>query len=103
MSSLSKSLLSVLESVCLWPARAASARRDLALLASLDDRGLADIGLIRQDLRDATAFSLFEDPTAHLAARARERAEAALATRIVPPPRTPPCARTAQPHERAAA
>ena len=30
----------------------------------LDDRGLADIGLTRQDLRDATAFALSEPPSA---------------------------------------
>jgi uncharacterized protein YjiS (DUF1127 family) len=69
--------LSYLVNACLWPARVAQARRDLAMLASLDDRGLADIGLGRHDLRDATAVGLGEDPTALLAVRARERALAA--------------------------
>jgi uncharacterized protein YjiS (DUF1127 family) len=69
--------LSYLVNACLWPARVAQARRDLAMLASLDDRGLADIGLGRHDLRDATAVGLGGDPTALLAERARERAMAA--------------------------
>ena len=69
--------LSYLVNACLWPARVAQARRDLAMLASLDDRGLADIGLGRHDLRDATAVGLGQDPTALLAERARERARAA--------------------------
>ena len=55
----------------LWPARVAQARRDLAMPASLDDRDLADIGLGRHDLRDATAVGLGKDPTELLAARAR--------------------------------
>jgi uncharacterized protein YjiS (DUF1127 family) len=67
--------LSYLVNVCLWPARVAQARRDLAMLASLDDRDLADIGLGRHDLRDATAVRLGEDPTVLLAERARERAQ----------------------------
>lgn len=82
----SQSLLSLIS----WPARALEARRDLALLASLDDRGLADIGLSRQDLRDATAYAAHDDPLARLAERARERAELALARRAPPrPPRSP--------------
>ena len=81
MSTPSKSWISTLLSICLWPSRVLQSRRDLALLASLDDRGLADIGLSRQDLRDATAFARSEDPTARFAERARDRAEAALAAR----------------------
>jgi len=69
--------LSYIVHACLWPARVAQARRDLATLASLDDRDLADIGLGRHDLRDATAVGLGQDPTVLLAARARERAMAA--------------------------
>ena len=56
-----------------WPLRVAEARREFALLAGLDDRGLADIGLTRQDLRDVTALSLAEQPSSRLAERARER------------------------------
>jgi uncharacterized protein YjiS (DUF1127 family) len=64
-----------------WPARVAEARRDFALLATLDDRGLADIGLSRQDLRDATALPLSENPTGRLAEVAKERAVLATAAR----------------------
>ena len=56
-----------------WPLRVAEARREFAMLAGLDDRGLADVGLTRQDLRDATAFALSEQPSSRLAERARER------------------------------
>jgi len=56
-----------------WPLRVAEARRESALLAGLDDRSLADIGLTREDLRDATAFALSERPSSRLAERARER------------------------------
>jgi len=64
-----------------WPARVAEARREFAMLAKLDDRGLADIGLTRQDLRDATAFALSKPPSAHLMERAREREALARAKR----------------------
>ena len=74
---MSRLALSYLVNACLWPARVAQGRRDLAMLASLDDRGLADIGLGRHDLRDATAVGFGEDPTTLLAARSRERARAA--------------------------
>ncbi len=67
-----------------WPARVAEARREFALLAKLDDRGLADIGLTRQDLRDATAFALSEPPSPRLAERAREREVLARAQRRPP-------------------
>ena len=64
-----------------WPARVAQARRDFAMLASLGDRELRDIGLSRQDLRDATALPLSENATHALARRAGERAELARARR----------------------
>jgi len=48
-------------------------RSDAALLAGLDERGLADIGLTRSDVRDAFAGPLWQDPTALLRARALER------------------------------
>jgi uncharacterized protein YjiS (DUF1127 family) len=48
-------------------------RRDAAVLASFNDRMLADIGLTRSDLRDAFAEPPWRDPTAILVARARER------------------------------
>jgi uncharacterized protein YjiS (DUF1127 family) len=56
-----------------WPFRVAAARAAMRQLAGMDDRELADIGLRRQDLRDASALALDEDPTRILAMRARER------------------------------
>ncbi len=86
-----KSVLSTLSEICLWPIRVAYARRVLAELAALDDRGLADIGLGRHDLRDMTAYGLGEDPTGTLAERARERARAAVAGQPAHrPPTRPP-------------
>ena len=58
----------------MWPFRVAENRRVMASLGELDDRGLADIGLTRQDLRDATALPLGVDPSPALAQRAAERA-----------------------------
>ena len=57
---LGKALLRLL----LWPARVAQARRDLAMLGSMSDHELSDIGLSRQDLRNATALPPDADPTA---------------------------------------
>lgn len=54
-------------------ARAFRNRRDAGMLARLDDRMLADIGITRSDLRDAYAEPLWRDPTDILAGRARER------------------------------
>ncbi len=48
-------------------------RRDAAMLAGLDERMLADIGLTRADVRDAVALRPWCDPTALLRARALER------------------------------
>jgi uncharacterized protein YjiS (DUF1127 family) len=48
-------------------------RHASAMLARLDDRMLADIGLTRSDLRDAFAEPMWHDPTDVLARRARER------------------------------
>ncbi|MEW6454693.1 MAG: DUF1127 domain-containing protein [Pseudomonadota bacterium] len=53
--------------------RAAKNRHSASMLARLDDRMLADIGLTRSDLRDAYAEPLWEDPTTMLARRAAER------------------------------
>jgi uncharacterized protein YjiS (DUF1127 family) len=54
-------------------ARAARHRHDAAMLAGLDDRMLADIGLTRGDLRDAFSQPLWQDPTAVLVSRVGER------------------------------
>ena len=48
-------------------------RREATLLASLDDRMLADIGLTRGDVRDAVSEPVWRDPTAILVSRAHER------------------------------
>jgi uncharacterized protein YjiS (DUF1127 family) len=48
-------------------------RRDMAVLAGLDERTLADMGLTRADVRDALSQPLWRDPTAVLAERRRER------------------------------
>ncbi len=58
--------------IALWPARVVAARAAFAQLAAMNARELADIGLTAQDLRDAMALALDEDPTATLAARAAE-------------------------------
>ncbi|WP_168201612.1 DUF1127 domain-containing protein [Phreatobacter aquaticus] len=49
------------------------ARRDYRALCEMDDKTLADIGLTRSDIRDATAAGYFGDPTVIVAARAVER------------------------------
>jgi uncharacterized protein YjiS (DUF1127 family) len=54
-------------------ARALKNRRDMALLAELDDRMLRDIGLSRGDVRDAYSEPLWRDPTDTLVRRAGER------------------------------
>ncbi len=53
--------------------RALKNRRDATLLATMDDRMLADIGLTRSDLRDAYAEPLWRDPTDMLAGRVDEK------------------------------
>ena len=75
-------------SLLLWPIRVAEHRRVLGALGGMDDRGLADIGLARQDLRDVTALPLGRDPTPMLATRAAERE--AQARRARREPRSPP-------------
>lgn len=53
--------------------RALVNRRQVARIGDLSDRGLADIGLMRGDLRHARRTPLGSDPTARLASMARER------------------------------
>src|SRR5579883_2875510 len=62
--------------IAAWPLRVVVARRAMAELGAMSDRELADVGLYRQDLRDATALRLGEDPTAMLAKRTAERRRA---------------------------
>ena len=47
-------------------------RRELAHLANLDDRMLADMGLTRRDLHDVQSEPLSRDPTSMLARRAAD-------------------------------
>ncbi len=86
-------LASLALNVVLWPVRVAEHRRVLGALAGMDDRGLSDIGLSRQDLRDVTALPRGVDPTSALAARAAEREALARRSRRPIPP--PPAARIA--------
>ena len=53
--------------------RAAKNRHSANMLARLDDRMLADMGLTHGDVRDAFAEPLWHDPTNLLRARALER------------------------------
>jgi uncharacterized protein YjiS (DUF1127 family) len=71
----------------LLPARLMAARAVLAQLAALDGRELADIGLSRSDLRDATALARGADPTHFLAERAGDRRASAERLRAPPPSR----------------
>ncbi|HZP68864.1 MAG TPA: DUF1127 domain-containing protein [Pseudolabrys sp.] len=54
-------------------ARARRHRREANILAGLDRRMLADIGITRADLRDAFSEPFWDDPTALLRERAIER------------------------------
>ena len=53
--------------------RARQHRRQAGLLAGLDRRMLADIGITRSDVRDAFSEPFWDDPTALLRERALER------------------------------
>jgi uncharacterized protein YjiS (DUF1127 family) len=69
-------LASLLALVTYWlkqVARARRHRREAAMLAGLDRRMLADIGISRADLRDAFSEPFWEDPTALLRERATDR------------------------------
>lgn len=74
--------------------RARRHRREARLLAGLDRRMLADIGITRSDVADAFSEPFWEDPTALLCARAGERR--------VNRPSPPPGGRFAQPAHRRA-
>ena len=54
-------------------ARARRNRREALMLAGLDRRMLADIGLTRSDVTDAFSEPFWEDPTSLLRERAIER------------------------------
>lgn len=63
--------------------RAVRHRRDARMLAGLDSRMLADIGITRADVNDAFSAPLWEDPTALLSERAIERRMNRARTRVV--------------------
>jgi uncharacterized protein YjiS (DUF1127 family) len=48
-------------------------RREASVLAGVDQRMLADIGITRSDVRDAFSEPFWDDPTALLRERALER------------------------------
>jgi uncharacterized protein YjiS (DUF1127 family) len=52
--------------------RALKNRRDVEVLASLDDRMLSDMGLTRGDVRDAVSEPLWRDPSTILVMRSLE-------------------------------
>jgi uncharacterized protein YjiS (DUF1127 family) len=84
-----RAFLAVLAFVTRWLksfARARRHRREAAVLAGLDRRMLADIGLSRSDLRDAFSEPFWEDPTALLCERAGERRRSRMAILALPPP-----------------
>lgn len=62
-------LTALLVAVASWPFRVAEARATMRRLAALDARSLADLGLTRADVNDATALPLAADPGSFLAAR----------------------------------
>ena len=66
-------------------------RHDATMLANMDDRMLADIGLTRSDLRDAISEPIWSDPTALLASRAQERRKhrAQVTVTLTSPPLVP--------------
>ena len=76
-SALLRVFASVLALVTHWLkagfARARRHRREANVLAGLDRRMLADIGITRTDVRDAFSEPFWDDPTALLRERALER------------------------------
>lgn len=71
-----RAFASVLALVTHWlkeSARARRHRREANILAGLDRRMLADIGITRADVRDAFSEPFWDDPTALLRERALER------------------------------
>ena len=63
------------------PRRVAAIRRDMALLGHMSAGELADIGLMRQDLWDATSLPFGEAPGPLFTRRVAERRQAASSRR----------------------
>ena len=59
--------------IVLWPARVMAARRSFAQFAQMRDFDLRDVGLTRQDVWNAAALPLDEDPTRLLAKAVQSR------------------------------
>jgi uncharacterized protein YjiS (DUF1127 family) len=75
-STLMRAFASMLAFLTYWLkelARARRHRREANVLAGLDRRMLADIGITRADVRDAFSEPFWDDPTALLRERALER------------------------------
>ena len=75
-STLIRAFASLLAFLTYWIkelARARRHRREANVLAGLDRRMLADIGITRADVRDAFSEPFWDDPTALLRERALER------------------------------
>jgi uncharacterized protein YjiS (DUF1127 family) len=75
-STAARGLASAMALMIHWLKRLSQAmrhRREARVLANLDRRMLADIGITRADVRDAFSEPLWEDPTALLRERAIER------------------------------
>ena len=68
-----RAALGFIDAVLLWPQRALENRRLLDRLGTMSEHELRDIGLTRQDLRDATALPSRRDPGVLFAARAAAR------------------------------
>jgi uncharacterized protein YjiS (DUF1127 family) len=66
-------------------ARSLANRHNANVLAGLDSRMLADIGLTRSDVHDAFSAPLWEDPTTLLSERAIERRMNRAVTRVTRP------------------
>ncbi len=64
-----------------WPVRVHRARQTMLQLGSLDDHELRDIGLSRQDLRDASALAFDTDPSLTLRRCSEARRRRAMSRR----------------------
>ena len=73
LSRLMAAALAMADAAIMWPFRARENRRILDSLGAMDDHQLRDIGLSRQDLRDATALGAGRDPGRFFSARRRDR------------------------------
>ena len=73
LSRLAAAALATADAVIMWPFRMSENRRILDSLGAMDDHQLRDIGLSRQDLRDATALGADRDPGRFFSARRHDR------------------------------